>query len=122
VIDAHEVSGSADVYRDYIQQSRGELSVAKNTYVATHSGWFSCRSVCYLAAGRPVVVQDTGFSKVVPCGAGLFAFSSIEEAAAALEEIEADYDKHHKAARDMAAAYFSHSVVLEQMLRDVGLG
>jgi hypothetical protein len=122
VMDAHEVSSSADVYRDYIQQSRGELSVAKNTYVATRSGWFSCRSVCYLAAGRPVVVQDTGFSKVIPCGSGLFAFSSIEEAAAALEEIEADYEKHQNAAREIAAAYFSHSVVLEKLLRDVGLG
>jgi hypothetical protein len=68
------------------------------------------------------VVQDTGFSKVIPCGSGLFAFSSIEEAAAALEEIEADYGKHQNAAREIAAAYFSHSVVLEKLLRDVGLG
>lgn len=122
VIDAHEVSSSADVYRDYIQQSRGELSVAKNAYVATRSGWFSSRSVCYLAAGRPVVVQDTGFSKVIRCGSGLFAFSSTEEAAAALEEIEGDYEKHQNAAREIAAAYFSDSVVLEKLLRDVGLG
>ena len=66
VIDSHSVSGSAEDYRSYIERSRGEFSVAKNVYVGTRCGWFSCRSVCYLASGRPVMIQDTGFSDVVP--------------------------------------------------------
>ena len=75
VIDSHEVSVTPDDYRDFMQGSRGEISVAKNLYVDTRSGWFSCRSVCYLAAGLPVVVQDTGFSEFLPTGAGLLAFT-----------------------------------------------
>ncbi len=69
-----------DTYRDYIQQSRGEFSVAKNVYVGTGSGWFSCRSVCYLAAGRPVILQDTGYSAFIPTGDGLLAWSDIDDA------------------------------------------
>ena len=83
--------------------SRGEFSVAKNVYVATRSGWFSCRSVCYLAAGRPVVVQDTGFSELIPTGLGLLAFSTPEEAVSGIATVEADYPAHQAAARELAS-------------------
>ena len=85
------ISGDVDAYRDFIDGSRGEFTVAKDIYVRPRSGWFSDRSVCYLAAGKPVVTQDTGFSKFVPTGEGLFAFSTMEEAVDALARIDADY-------------------------------
>jgi len=122
VLDGYEVSSDADVYRDYIQGSRGELSVAKNVYVATRSGWFSGRSACYLAASRPVVVQDTGFSERIPCGSGLHAFSNMDEALSAVEAVEADYARHSEAARAVAETYFASDVVLGKLLEDIGLG
>jgi len=122
VLDAHEVSSDAHAYRDYIQGSRGELSVAKNVYVATRSGWFSGRSACYLAASRPVVVQDTGFSESIPCGSGLHAFSNMDEALTAVEAVEADYARHSEAARAVAETYFASDVVLGQLLEEIGLG
>ncbi|WP_418317892.1 glycosyltransferase family protein [Piscinibacter sakaiensis] len=121
VVDSHGVSQTAMAYRDYIQRSRGEFSVAKNVYVATRSGWFSCRSVCYLAAGLPVVVQDTGFSEIIPCGEGLMTFSSLEEAADAIARVDHDYARHQAAARQMAAKHFSADVVLGDLLRRIGL-
>jgi hypothetical protein len=122
VIDAHDVSGTPQAYRDYIEGSRGEFSVAKNVYVATRSGWFSCRSVCYLAAGRPAVVQDTGFSDIIPCGEGVLAFSSLDEAADALNRVEADYPRHQSAARRVAARHFASDRVLGDLLCAIGLG
>jgi hypothetical protein len=121
VIDSHRISTTMDEYRDYIQRSRGELSVAKNLYVATRSGWFSCRSACYLAAGRPAVIQDTGFANVLPTGAGLFAFSSGDEARAAVETVEANYAFHARAAREFAAEYLDSRRVLGKMLKAIGL-
>jgi hypothetical protein len=121
VIDAAAVSGEPDVYREYIQHSRGEVSVAKNVYVATHCGWFSCRSVCYLAAGLPVVVQDTGFSEVIATGEGLRSFSTLEEAADAIEAVEGDYRRHQDAAREIASSYFASDLVLQALLKEVGL-
>lgn len=121
VRDSHEVSHSPEAYRQYVQQSRAEFSVAKNVYVATRSGWFSCRSTCYLAAGRPVVVQDTGFSELIACGEGVLAFSTPEEAVDAIRRVESDYARHQAAARDIAATYFAAPVVLGDLLRQVGL-
>jgi hypothetical protein len=122
VIDSHAVSRTAEDYRRYVQQSRGEFSVAKNIYVATRCGWFSCRSVCYLAAGRPVVVQDTGFSEFIPTGAGLLAFTDAGAAADAIACVEADYQRHQEAARNVARRYLAADVVLGDLLRRVGLG
>ncbi len=122
MIDAECVSRSADIYRQYVEGSRGELSVAKNVYVATRSGWFSCRSVCYLAASRPVVVQETGFSESVPVGDGLFAFSNQEEAAAAIASVEEDYSYHQRAARELARDYFDSALVLADLLERIGVG
>lgn len=122
VVDSHGVSRSADEYRDYVQGSRGELSVAKNLYVDTRSGWFSCRSVCYLAAGRPVVLQDTGFSEAVPAGIGVLAFSDLDGARSAVEAVEADYDRHSRAAREIAIEEFGAEAVLGRLLGAIGLG
>jgi hypothetical protein len=122
VIDSHAVSLTADDYRHYVQRSRGEFGVAKNVYAATRCGWFSCRTVCYLAAGRPAVVQDTGFSEFLPTGSGLLAFSDPGGAAEALAAVEADYPRHAEAARAVALRYFSSDVVLADLLTRIGLG
>jgi hypothetical protein len=121
VLDSHGVSRTPGLYRSYIQQSRGEFSVAKNVYVATRCGWFSCRTVCYLAAGRPAVVQDTGFSESVPTGEGLIAFSTLEEAAVGIARIESDYEHHQREARALAETHFDARIVLTDMLEQVGL-
>jgi hypothetical protein len=120
-IDSEDISRTAEDYRHFIQQSRGEFSVAKNVYVATRSGWFSCRSICYLAAGRPVVLQDTGFSEVFPVGRGIVAFSNLEEALAAINEVETNYSEHQEAARELARTHFSSEVVLSDLLGRIGL-
>lgn len=122
VVDSETISRTPDLYRDYIIGSRGEISVAKNVYVATHSGWFSCRSTCYLAAGRPVIVQDTGFSEIIPSGEGLLTFTNFEEAAEAFRRVESDYPRHQAAARKIAEEHFSADIVLTDMLTRVGVG
>jgi hypothetical protein len=121
VVESQAISRTAEDYRQYLQRSRGELSVAKNVYVATRSGWFSCRSVCYLAAGLPAVVQDTGYSDLIPIGEGLFAFTNLDEAADSLAAVERDYTRHQQAARALAKQYFASEVVLGDLLRRVGL-
>jgi len=98
---------------------RREWSIAKQVYVALHSGWFSTRSAAYLASGRPVVVQDTGWSTLYPTGEGLFAFTTIDEAAGALATIESDYARHARAARAVAEHELDAARVLTQLLRDV---
>ena len=118
---AQDVSLTTDDYRRYIHRSRGEFSVAKNVYVATRSGWFSCRSVCYLAAGRPVVVQDTGFSEFIPTGEGLFAVDDVADAARAITAVEADYERHSAAARQLAAECFDSDRVLADLLERCGI-
>jgi len=109
-------------YRRYIVDSAGEFTVAKEQYVAPRSGWFSDRSACYLAAGRPVVTQDTGFGKFVPTGEGLFAYSTTDEAAAAIEAIAADYERHSAAAQEIAREYFDAERLLQGILAEVGVG
>jgi hypothetical protein len=121
LVDANEKSSTMNAYRDYLASSRGEWSVAKNAYVATRSGWFSCRTACYLALGKPVVVQDTGFSEIYPTGAGLFAFSTLEEAMSGLDQVESDYARHCEAARAVAESEFAAEKVLAKLCRDVGL-
>lgn len=118
---AMDFSMDADAYRDYVAGSRGEFTVAKDQNVRLRSGWFSDRSATYLAAGRPVVTQDTGFGNCLPTGEGLFAFSTVGEAAAAIDRINSDYPCHRRAAAAIARDYFGHDVVLGKMLQDVGL-
>lgn len=115
------VSLTLESYLSYIAASRGEFSVCKNVYVATNSGWFGDRSGVYLASGRPVVMQDTGFGSHLPCGEGLFAVKTSEEAAAAIDAICSDYPRHSRAARAIAEQYLSTDVVLARFLSDIGL-
>ncbi len=121
VIDAITLSKDILPYRDYILRSRGEFTVAKDQYVRPRSGWFSDRSACYLAAGRPVITQDTGFGTVLPTGEGLFAFNTMEEILMAIEAINSDYEKHCRAAQAIAGDYFKAETVLAKFLRDLGL-
>jgi hypothetical protein len=121
VRDAHAVSISYDAWLDYLVSSRGEFSVAKNVFVDTWSGWFSDRSAAYLACGRPVVLQDTGFSEHLPCGEGLFAVRDVEGAAAALETIESDWQFHSGAARELARVHLDTRVVLSRFLGELGI-
>jgi hypothetical protein len=108
-------------YRDYIRSSRGEFTVARDLNVRLRSGWFSERSACYLAAGRPVVTQNTGFARTLPTGEGLFAFDTTEECVAAFESINADYERHSRAARGIAEEYFRAETVLQKLLVDLGV-
>ena len=112
LVDPAVVCADLDGYRRYIEGSRAEWSVAKNAYVRGRSGWFSERSACYLAAGRPVVVQETGFSAHLPVGEGLLAFDTLEEAAAAIDEVQAHHARHSRAARAIAEAHFDSDKVL----------
>lgn len=121
LVDPGPVSADMSAYRGFIADSRGELTVAKDIYVRPNSGWFSDRSVCYLAAGRPVVTMRTGFSKFYPVGRGLFEFASEDDALAGIDAIAADYRGHSRAARDLAGGYFAAERVLGAMMAAAGL-
>ena len=112
---------SVGTFYDYIAASRGEFTVCKNVYVDTNSGFFSDRSAAYLASARPVVMQDTGLAGHLPTGDGFFAVKTVEEAAAALDEISASYERHSAAARDLAADVLDARKVLGELLKEVGL-
>ena len=116
VRDSREVAGTPEDYRSYVQRSRGEFSCAKPSYVEFQTAWISDRTLCYLASGKPVVVQHTGPSSFLPHGEGMFRFTSLDEAAQALDEINADYPRHCRAARELAATYFDSKRVLERVL------
>jgi hypothetical protein len=116
VRDAAEVSSTLDGYRDYIVGSRGELSVAKNAYVATRSGWFSTRSAAYLACGRPCILQDTGFSAHLPCGPGLRPFTTADEAVAALAAVRSVYRAACEHARWVAETCFRAEDICQRLL------
>jgi hypothetical protein len=114
--DPAAVAGTPACYADFVRGSKGEIGIAKEGYVESSSGWFSDRSACYLASGRPVVAQDTGFPRYLPTGAGLLAFTTAEEAAAALDAVSADYDRHARAARALAEDLFDSRAVLTRLL------
>ncbi len=116
LVDPLEVCLDFDGYRHYIESSKAEWTVAKNGYVQGQAGWFSGRSACYLAAGRPVVVQDTGFAPVVPTGEGILTFRTLEEAAAGIEEVNGNYQRHAKAACAVAEEYFDSDKVLAKLI------
>jgi glycosyltransferase involved in cell wall biosynthesis len=115
------MSFSTDIfaYRDYMLGSRGEFTVAKDQNVRLRSSWFSDRSACYLAAGRPVITQDTGFGKFIPAGEGVFSFTTMENIVAALDAINSDYEKHSRAARAIAEEYFRAETVLAKLLNNL---
>lgn len=110
-----------DGYRKYVCSSRGEFTPAKDVYTRTRSGWFSDRTVCYLAAGRPAVTQRTGFEKYVPEGRGLIGFDTADEAAEAIRAVNADYAMHCRAAREIAAEYFDARALLDELAEIAGL-
>lgn len=114
--DPLEVTRDPWTYQQFIRESRAEFSAAKHGYVISRSGWFSERSACYLASGRPVVVEDTGFGSLIPTGQGLFAFSDAEGAADAIQTVIADYSSHCSAARGLAEACFDSDTVLGELL------
>jgi hypothetical protein len=116
-----EVSRTPEMYRSYIQRSRGELSCVKPSYVRLKSGWISDRSLCYLASGKPVVMQNTGLDPYLPCGEGIFQFATPDEAADALATVNADYERHCRAARQIAEAHFDARQTAEKILK-VALG
>jgi hypothetical protein len=121
VEDPLAVSADFWAYRDYIRGSRGEFTVAKDLNIRLRSGWFSDRAACYLAAGRPVVEQDTAFGDVLPLGAGVHAFRTVEEATDALRAIEGDWPRASAHAAEVAREYFAAEKVVGEMLRIVGL-
>jgi len=118
---ALEISRDLDVYRDYIGSSRGEVTVAKDQNVRLRSGWFSDRAVTYLAAGRPVITQDTGFGSFLPTGEGLYSFANLDEAVAAVEQINGDYERNRRAARRIAREFFEYDVVLAKLIEEAGI-
>jgi hypothetical protein len=119
--DSVELSRDANRYRDYIAQARGEFTVARDQYVRPRTGWFSDRSACYLAAGRPVITQETSFSKFLPNGHGLFGFTTKDDVLAAIDAVESDYEGHCRAAREIAAEYFAAEKVLGSLMQRAGL-
>jgi hypothetical protein len=110
-----------DNYRNYISSSRGEFTVAKDIYVRPRTGWFSDRTVCYLAAGRPVITQRTGFEKTIPTGEGLLGFDDADEAVDAIRAINSDYPRHTRAAREIAAEYFDALKLLDEICEAAGI-
>ena len=119
LVDPVAVAGTPDAYRDFVRGSRAEIGIAKSGYVVSRCGWFSDRSACYLASGRPVVAQDTGFSSFLPVGYGLLAFHDEDGAVEAVEELNRDYLRHARAARELACEYFDSDRVLTALLEGV---
>jgi hypothetical protein len=118
---ANDVARSMDSYLDYIRQSMGEFTVAKNSFVMTRCGWLGDREGVYLGYGKPVVVQDTGITRHIPCGEGLIAVNNTEEAADAIAAISADYGRHSRAAFELAGQYLSSDKVVGSLLKRIGL-
>ncbi len=120
VRDPYLYAGDLESYREFIQFSRAELSVAKSGYVKSRSGWFSDRTACYLASGKPAVIQSTQLEEHLATGMGLLTFETVDEACAALEEVDDAYLEHCQAARRIAETYFDSAIVLASILDRVG--
>ncbi|MEG5038479.1 MULTISPECIES: hypothetical protein [unclassified Microcoleus] len=120
-VDSIGISQDVERYRTYIQGARGEFTVARDQYVRPRTGWFSDRSACYLAAGRPVITQDTGFSKFLPTGRGLFGFTTMEDILTAIDAIESDYEGNCLAAREIATEYFAAEKVISSLMQRANL-
>ncbi len=120
LLDPRRAAGTPGCYRQFVSTSRAEFGIAKSGYVATRSGWFSDRSACYLAAGRPVLAQDTGFGAMLPTGDGLLRFESVVDALAGVDAIQRDYRRHRRAARAIAEQHFDSRRVLNRLIDQVG--
>ena len=116
ILDPHAFVSNTEAYRKFIYNSTAEFGVAKETYVKSNSGWFSCRSACYLAAGRPVITQETQWSKFIPSGEGLFAFTDVESAVDAIKTVRSGIKKQSMKAKEIAGEYFDSNIVLAKML------
>lgn len=116
LVSPREMAGTPDRYQRFIRGSRAEIGIAKSGYVVSRCGWFSDRSACYLASGRPVIAQDTGFGEMLPTGGGLLAFTDEEEALAAIEAVAGDYVTHARAARAIAEEHLDSDLVLRRLL------
>src|SRR3954470_19218057 len=112
LLSAEEAAGTPSRYRNFIQRSKAEIAIAKQGYAVSNCGWFSDRSVCYLAGGRPVIAQETGFSRHLPTGRGLFSFRTTEEAARCICKMNEDYALHSEAARTLAETHFGSGFIL----------
>jgi hypothetical protein len=121
LVDPLSVAGDPWSYRSYVQQSRAEVMIAKNMYVESHSGWFSDRSICYLASGKPVLAQDTGFTHRYGSSEGIVAFSDLDGAAAGADLISGDYEHHSRAAREIAEEHFDSKKVLPRLAAKLGI-
>jgi hypothetical protein len=122
ILEAGEVLPDHRSYREFLRTSKAEWSVAKHGYVAGRTGWFSCRTACYLALGRPAVVQETGWSDYIPAGEGVLTFSTLEEAVEAIADINDHYAEHQAAARAIAEQYFEAKKVCADLLAQAGIG
>jgi hypothetical protein len=120
LVDPVRAAGTPARYRRFIRGSRAEFGLAKSGYVAARCGWFSDRSACYLASGRPVIAQDTGFDRGLPTGEGLFAFRTPDDVLGAVEALRTNYARHSRAARGIAEAYFDSRAVLGNLVERVG--
>jgi hypothetical protein len=120
LVDPAVVAGTPQAYGDFIRNSWAEIGIAKSGYVRSRCGWFSDRSACYLASGRPVLAQETGFGNHLPVGEGLLSFSTEEEAVAGIDRLASDYPRHSRAAQQVAEDLFRSDVVLSRLLDHVG--
>jgi hypothetical protein len=116
LVNPADVTAMPADYQRFIQGSKAEFGIAKSGYVASRCGWFSDRSICYLASGRPVVAQDTGFAGILPSGEGLMMFSTPDQAVAGIDVVSSNYGRHARAARELAEEYFDSSRVLSRLL------
>jgi hypothetical protein len=121
LLDPARVARTPSSYQQFVQGSKAEFGLAKSGYVASRCGWFSDRSLCYLASGRPVIAQETGFSRYLPTGEGLLAFQNSDDVLAAIEGLRGDYARHARRARALATEYFDSDRVLARLLEVVGL-
>jgi hypothetical protein len=121
VLDPYACAGDPHSYREFVQRSRAEFSVAKRGYVRTRSGWISDRTACYLASGKPAIVQATGFERRLPTGEGLLTFETVQQAVDAVHAFDADYDRHAAAARRVAEDHLDSRRVLASILERAGL-
>jgi hypothetical protein len=121
LIDPDAVTYAPRDFQRFVRASKAELGIAKSGYLAAACGWFSDRSICYLASGRPVIAQETGFSEYLPTDAGLLRFESLEDAAQRVEELNRDYARHAHRAREIAEEYFAADRVLTRLLQRIGV-
>lgn len=119
ILNADELIGDKELYRNFVQNSLAEFSITKETYIKSHSGWFSGRSAVYLASGRPVLTQDTQWSKYIPAGNGVIAIEDLQSATDAVKEVVNNYEHHSRAAKEIAHEYFDSYKVLGDILKHV---